>query len=172
MNFTELGEDGQVKEVVRLPQNEDEERRALMMLIEEKKGHFQWSHRIWSGAYHFALFTAPVSAFATTLLSALEKPAIYTTIFGAATTLLAGIAAQGRFQDKWRATRFARSQLEQLRTELLAPGSNLDSIRDAFGKTLDQLDQSIFGPSSERLAVTAKEPPSSPTDETKGDRGR
>jgi hypothetical protein len=121
-------------------------RRELQQRVQEQIKHFQRGHRYWSAGYHAALYGAPVSAFVTTLSALTSYSSATSKVAAAVTTVLSVLAAQGRFQDKWRANRLARNEMQQLDADLLDPHSDLASLTDRYKTILKTEDAAILGP--------------------------
>jgi hypothetical protein len=121
-------------------------RKELQQRVLEQVGHFRRGHRYWSAGYHVALYGAPISAFVTTLSALTSYSSITSKVAAAVTTILSALAAQGRFQDKWRANRLARDQMQQLDADLINPYSDLSSITDRYKTILQIEDSAILGP--------------------------
>jgi hypothetical protein len=104
-------------------------RRELQQRVQEQIKHFRRGHRYWSAGYHAALYGAPVSAFVTTLSALTSYSSATSKVAAAVTTVLSVIAAQGRFQDKWRAN---------------------PSLTDRYKTILQTEDAAILGPQDSR----------------------
>ena len=76
------------------------------------------------------------------------RPSETSKVSAAVTTVLSALAAQGRFQDKWRANRMARNQMEQLDADLMNPHADLASLTDRYKTALGTEDVAILGPQS------------------------
>ena len=103
------------------PGTDEAWRRDLQQRVQEQIVHFRRWHRYWSAGYHAALYGAPISAFVTTLSALTRYSSTTSKVAAAVTTVLSVLAAQGRFQDKWRANRLARDQMQQLDADLIHP---------------------------------------------------
>jgi hypothetical protein len=71
--------------------------------------------------------------------------AVTSKVAAAVTTVLSVLAAQGRFQDKWRANRLARDQMQQLDADPINPHSDLSGLTDQYKKILETEDTGILG---------------------------
>lgn len=127
----------------------ESEHETLVSLIGEKLKHFKRGQVAWSFLYNGALYMAPVGAFLTTLSASTGGSKATSTFAGGVTTLLTAVAAQGRFQDKWRANRLARSGLEQLQVDLMEPNADLHAVREQFKQIVREEDRAILGPTAE-----------------------
>jgi hypothetical protein len=128
------------------PGTDEAWRRDLQQRVQEQIVHFRRGHRYWSAGYHAALYGAPISAFVTTLSALTRYSSTTSKVAAAVTTVLSVLAAQGRFQDKWRANRSARDQMQQLDADLINPNSDLSSLTDQYKKILETEDTAILGP--------------------------
>ena len=128
------------------PDMDETWRRELQLRVQDQIKHFRRGHRYWSGAYHTALYGAPVSAFITTLSALTRYSSMTSKVAAAVTTVLSVLAAQGRFQDKWRANRMARDQMEQLDADLINPNADLPGLTNTYKKILGTEDAAILGP--------------------------
>lgn len=128
------------------PKEDEAWRRDLQQRVQEHIRHFRRGHRYWSAGYHAALYGAPISAFVTTLSALTSYSSATSKVAAAVTTVLSTLAAQGRFQDKWRANRLARNQMQQLDADLINPHSNLSDLTDRYKTVLQTEDAAILGP--------------------------
>jgi hypothetical protein len=129
--------------------DQDEQwRRSLQQRVQAQIKHFRRGHRYWSAGYHAALYGAPISAFVTTLAALTSYSSETSKVSAAVTTILSALAAQGRFQDKWRANRMARNQMQQLDVELMNPHADLANIAERYKTALQTEDVAILGPQS------------------------
>lgn len=134
-----------------------EEQRQLETLIEQRLKQYRRGQFWWSFFYSGALFLAPLAGLVTTLDALGGARKGVTAGAAAVTTALTTIASQGRFQDKWRANRKARSSMDLLAVDVQAPGAKLDVIREKFKMIVHDEDMAILGPLPTTLVV-APEP--------------
>jgi hypothetical protein len=128
------------------PEQDEQWRHSLQQRVQEQIKHFRRGHRYWSAGYHTALYGAPISAFVTTLSALTSYSSETSKVAAAVTTVLSALAAQGRFQDKWRANRQARNQTQQLDADLMNPYADLSTLTDRYKTVLETEDVAILGP--------------------------
>jgi hypothetical protein len=122
------------------------ERQQFIDLVADKYRNYQRGQVWWSFLYNGSLFLAPVGAFLSTVAIFGGASQTLKAIAAAVTTLFTTIAAQGRFQDKWRANRIARSGLEAIRIDLGDPAADLHALRQTFKSIVKTEDLAILGP--------------------------
>ncbi len=118
--------------------------------VEQRAEAFQkrvaFGQRAWSVVYHVSAIGAAIVAAVTTLLVAVDAGVWWEGIAAGVATVLSGIIATGRPQEKWRRNRLSRSEVDILISEIKESSNpNFEAISRRLNEIVREHDRGIVG---------------------------